>query len=284
MNSSTADSTPSFRTRLRVRFADFVSRQRETTGSLLNAFRERRWRAFAFGGTPRGVWDEGPSYQPRDLDIVFEDSHFEDFASVFRGCIQRRTRFDGLHLKIGGLAVDAWSLSATWAFRQGLVSEASFENLPRTTFFNADAIVVSLLPKSRGREFYESGFRRAWEDRILDINLEANPFPALCVVRAFRLASHFHFHFSPRLLNYVAQTMNGFTDGELADLQAAHYGHIFFPPARLAELRRTVTKHWQKSPILPLRLFPGQLRFWPPSANFETPKLSSTGARKSRHA
>ena len=258
-----AEALTAFRSRLRERFTEFIARQREVASPLLDAFRERKWKAFVFGGTPRGVFDEGACYKPRDIDLVFDDVHFEEFAACFSDSIKRRTRFGGLHLKIGHLAIDAWPLHGTWAFRQGIVSGASFENLPRTTFFNADAIVISLIPKWRGREFYEAGFRRAWEEGILDINLENNPFPALCVVRAFRLASNFRFHFSPRLVRYLAENMETLTDGELVDLQQSHYGQTLFNRTRLGELRRITDKHWKMSPLLPLQIFPGQLRLWP---------------------
>lgn len=255
-----AEKTSSIGPRLRRSFTDFLARQRENAGALLDAVRERRWKAFVFGGTPRGVMQEGPGYRPRDLDIVFDDADFEKFAATFSEHITRRTRFGGLHLRIKNTEVDAWPLSATWAFREGLISDVSFKSLPRTAFFNADAIVVALTPEARGREFYEAGFERAWRDGALDINLKTNPFPALCVVRAFRLASSFRFHFTPKLVEYLAEHFDNLTEKELTQVQESHYGTIYFPSNRLTQLRRLTISHWKNTPLLPFQPFPGQLR------------------------
>src|ERR1041385_2040601 len=120
---------------LRHRFAGFVSRRGNQMGTLLDTIRimrERGWTAYAFGGTPRGVFDNGKRYRPRDLDLVFDNDHFQFFESSFEQHILRRNRFGGLHLRVDKLVIDAWPLSATWAFREGLVSGPSFANLPKT--------------------------------------------------------------------------------------------------------------------------------------------------------
>ncbi len=259
-----ADATPStlekIRKDIRQSFTVFLRHQREATGAIHDAVREHKWKAFVFGGTPRGVLDEGPTYRPRDLDLVFDDAHFAEFAKTFAERITRRTRFGGLHLRVNNMEIDAWPLSGTWAFREGLVGDVSFEALPQTTFFNADAIAISLTPQTRGREFYEAGFQNAWEKKVLDINLEKNPFPALCVVRAFRLASSFHFHFAPKLVRYLADNMDALGDEELMNVQQSHYGTIHFSKSHLARLRKVVSEHWKKTPLLTLQPF-GQLGF-----------------------
>lgn len=256
-----ADAIPTIRAQLRKSFSDFLTRQREAAGALRDVVREHKWKAFVFGGTPRGILEDGPSYRPRDLDLVFDDAHFEEFVSMFSRNVTRRTRFGGVHLRMMNLEVDAWPLSSTWAFREGLIRDVSFEALPRTTFFNADAIVISLTPQPRAREFYEAGFQRAWEEGLLDINLEQNPFPALCVVRAFRLASSFRFYFSPRLVEYLAKNFQTLSNEELTNVQESHYGTVHFSPPRLMQLRQSTISHWLKTPLLPLQPFPGQLRF-----------------------
>lgn len=256
-----AENAPSVQLRLRKLFPTFLTRQRPVAGPLLEAVQTHRWRAFAFGGTPRGVLDEGPHYRPRDLDLVFEDTHFNEFALMFGAQVTRKTRFGGLHLRIQHMEIDAWPLSSTWAFREGFVRDISFQALPQTTFFNADAIAISLTPRTQGRELYEAGFQRAWNDRVLDINLSQNPFPSLCIVRAFRLASSFSFQFAPRLVKYLVETMEAVSDAELSDVQRAHYGMEHLPPSRISKVRRCTMKHWQKTPLLPFQPFPGQLRF-----------------------
>src|SRR6266481_4621924 len=125
--------------KLRRRFTEFVSRRNAAVRSLadtLDKLRMRGWTAFLFGGIPRGILDDGNRYRPRDLDLVFDDEHFDYFESAFEHCVERKNSYGGLRLNIQGMAVDAWRLSATWAFREGLVQQASFERLPYTTFLN----------------------------------------------------------------------------------------------------------------------------------------------------
>lgn len=251
-----AEPTLSARERLNSLFTEFLNRQTEFGHVLLSAFERYGWTAFAFGGTPRGVFVRGPSYAPRDFDLVFEDSDFEAFAEYFASSVTRRTRFGGLHLQIHGIDVDAWSLRNTWAFREGLVADVSFESLPQTTFFNVDAIVVSMQDGPGGRKIYDGGFEDALRLRLLDINLEQNPFPALCVVRAFHLAKSYRLNFSPNLVRYITSWMDALSDDEMLDAQLTHYGEVEFSRIQLSKLKNELRSHRVRLPHEPARLFP----------------------------
>lgn len=254
---------------LRRRIREFVSRSNPAVQSVvdtLKSLRVRGWTAFIFGGIPRGVFGQGRSYQPRDLDLVFDDEHFVCFESAFQHCILRRNNYGGLRLRMGDAAVDAWPLSATWAFREGLVKEASFERLPSTAFLNIDGIVVEAVPvPGRGRRVFEAGFFDGWNQRTLDINLEENPHPGICVARTLRISKRYGFKLSHRLCTYVWRVLSARTLEEVEGAEKSHYGRVVFGVAGFRDVRERLENHLAGG-SRPAVLFPGapeqvELRF-----------------------
>ena len=245
---------------LRQLFSQFVSRREARLTTLMDTVRivrERGWTAFAFGGTPRGVFDNGRHYRPRDLDLVFDDEHFSFFESAFERHVLKRNRFGGLHLRIENLVIDAWPLSKTWAFREGLVQKATFENLPKTTFLNIDGIIIEVAPqRGKPRQIHEAGFFTAWQNKTLDINLRENPFPALCVVRTLQLSLRFGFRLSRRLAMYLSEAMNSLSLAELESTQLSHYGRVEFSTQMLQGIHDCLRRHLATVGLFPLALFP----------------------------
>jgi len=236
---------------IRRRMTAFLNRRERWCAPLVKAvreIRERRWQAFLFGGTPRGIYADGNSYSPRDIDIVMDDHAFAELESSYQQFIVRRNRFGGLHLIINRIPFDAWPLSKTWAFHNGHVREASFEALPRTTFLNIDAIAVELSPApGRGRLLFEHGFFDGWMRRTLDINLEINPYPALCAVRSIHLSRFFHFNLSHRLATYIFRVFAEQGEEQLLEVQNSHYGRIIYDAAALKAIRvhlGSFLTHW----------------------------------------
>jgi hypothetical protein len=254
--------------RLRHRFAEFVSYRNTAVLSVLNTLktmRMRGWTAFVFGGIPRGVFDDGKKYQPRDLDLVFDDEHFSCFESAFERCVQRRNSYGGLRLRIHNMAVDAWPLRATWAFREGCIAEPSFEKLPSTTFLNIDGVVVETVPPpGRKRRIYEAGFFAGWSQRTLDINLRDNPHPAICIARTLHISRRYGFKISHRLSMYVWQMLTARPLAEIEAAQASHYGQVEFGREQLADLRHRLEAHLSSCSLFPVALFaarPDQIEF-----------------------
>jgi hypothetical protein len=249
---------------LRKRFGDFVTRNGGRLQSLIETtklFRSRGWTAFAFGGTPRGVYGNGLRYSPRDVDLVFDDEHFPFFETVFHNSIKRRNSFGGLHLQIGNLAIDAWPLSATWAFREGYVGNPSFEKLPSTTFLNIDGIIVEMVP-SRGkqRRIFEHGFFSGWQHKTLDINFVKNPYPSICVARTLHISKHFGFQLSNRLAKYILEMLGRLTVYAIENAQLKHYGFVEFDARWLIKIRQQLDRHLNANSLLPIALFsPAQM-------------------------
>jgi hypothetical protein len=258
---------------LRSRFAEFVGHRGSPLDDLLaivRLVRERGWTVFAFGGVPRGVFDVGRLYHPRDLDLVVEDEHFANFEAAFAKHVARRNRFGGLNLRVGNLAVDAWPLRATWAFREGHISTASFASLPKTTFLNVDAVVIEVAArKGKSRRLYEAGFFRSWQDQTLDVNLVPNPFPALCLVRALHIARRYGFKISSRLGFHLWELLHNIPSRELFEAQLTHYGRIDFDIPSLRNIQDKLSDQLSLSTSSPVALFPvraAQMEFGFPSA------------------
>jgi hypothetical protein len=245
---------------LRRRFSEFVSSRGVRIDAVLHTMqtmRTRGWTVFFFGGVPRGVFDDGKNYQPRDLDLVFDDDHYSSFESAFEHHIVKRNNYGGLKLEVKGFRIDAWPLSSTWAFRKGILSEPSFKRLPQTTFLNIDAVVVEAVPpKFRKRQIFDGGFFAAWRDKILDINLKDNPYPAICVARSLHLSKYFGFQLSHNLAAYIHENLAETPIMELLDAQTSHYGFIEFDAKQLLKVYQMLEHHLGGTDSDPLALFP----------------------------
>ena len=254
--------------RLRAVASDFVQRREFRARRLADMARKRGWMIFAFGGVPRGLDAHGGRYIPRDLDLVFDDSHFEEFAHFFSSEIRRRTRFGGLHLFLNGLEVDAWPRSTTWAFREGLVDGASFARLPETTFLNYDGVVLQFATRpGQARRVYAEGLEKTKKRGALDIELEPNPFPALCVVRSLRLSAGHQLPITPRLAHYCWSELATRNLDEFVRAQESHYGVVQFDQGTLSRVRRKLEAHLESSPLFDFALV-SQPDFW--DRGFET--------------
>ena len=248
--------------RLRAVASDFVQQHESRVRLLTCRARERRWSIFAFGGVPRGLVEHGARYIPRDLDLVFDDESFEEFSREFSQQITRRTRFGGLHLSLSGLDVDAWPLSATWAFREKLVTRISFERLPETTFLNLDGIVIQFATsQGRARAVYASGLEKVRKSRALDIELLPNPYPALCVIRSIRLADARLLPLAPRLAHYCLQELSTRKLSEFVEIQTSHYNSLFYSENALRRIRLELERHFNQTPLFNFSIV-SQGNFW----------------------
>jgi hypothetical protein len=203
-----------------------------------------------FGGTLRDWSICGPSRLPRDVDLVIDCADVGALQKTLDAYAPRKNNFDGYRLAIGNWQVDLWAITSTWAFRFGHVSGNRFDDLPKTTFLNIDGIAYDLQSK---RLYCSYAYEKFVKDRVLDINLEANPNPLGCILRSLRLASLYEFALSPKLSRYIAQNAVKYTPD---DLGATAHG-IFHHPVDGALLQQTikdVCKHVDEFPVLPMPL------------------------------
>lgn len=244
-----------------MRVEDFLLRQVRGTGVLSSVFSElaeNTESSFLFGGMVRDILsrERNEASYPRDWDIVV--SRFTPrLMNLIEPHVRKQTRFGGLELLIDGQDVDIWSLDNTWAFREKYLRHAGFNELPKTTFLNVQAIAVELSPVPlKIGKIFEHGFYDAFARKVIDINLEENPFPGLCVLSALSNAARLGFSLSARLTDYILKYYSEINTDNLARYQRKHWGTVRYPSHVLDEWIHGIQMQHAKSPRRPTRLNP----------------------------
>ncbi|MBM7112385.1 hypothetical protein [Archangium primigenium] len=254
-----ADATnPRLESLLRRRLSAFIHREsvwRPAVRSIQERTQARDWTMFLFGGTLRDLLALAPSTVPRDLDLVVAGTTRQELESVFQQELVRVNRFGGLHLVTHKLPVDMWTLESTWAFRERLVPGGEFSDLPRTTFLNVEAIAAEFHTRpGRARTLYTRDFFRGIQERQVEINLEDNPFPALCIVRSLITAQRLRFSLGPRLVRYFLHHARRIPLEEMEAIQRSHYGRVRINRHTLHMLNRLVREQASHTRLQPISL------------------------------
>ena len=264
----TSSSSP-LQAKLRNLVTDFLgSRGRNISppSEIIESIRNRKWRAVLFGGTLRDLMVLGPARPPRDIDIVIDEVSRDEIRKEFEGYVYRYTRFGGLTLRTAGWFVDVWPLRDTWAIKNSLVNSVDFASLPKTTFLNVEAVCVELKPSpGKSRVIYAKGFFEAICEQIVEINLEENPFPSLCIVRSLLTAAKLNYKIGPKLMMYLMHHAYKHDFEELISIQLSHYGQVSCTLEQLADWLTCIRAQYRTSktsaaqlPIRPAQ----QLRLW----------------------
>jgi hypothetical protein len=213
---------------------------------ILQIVAENAWQAVVFGGVLRDLVAFGVPELPRDIDIVIDGVSIEQLAEELSSFPHQRTRFGGIRLISSRWLIDLWPLSQTWAFREYGLPCGGFADLPKTTFLNVEAVAARLPSEvGRPRKIYESGFFQAISTRVLDINLEPNPYPALCVIRSLICAAKLDFCMSRTLADYIVTQSSCHTISDLIDVQISHYGTARLGPSELIRWLTSIDKQLQ---------------------------------------
>ncbi|MFZ0181476.1 MAG: hypothetical protein WAL84_16645, partial [Candidatus Dormiibacterota bacterium] len=224
---------------------------------------ERGFDGVIFGGTLRDLMVNGASTGPRDIDVVVDGASVGDLAQVFQDVLVRKNRFGGLHLNVSGWLVDVWPLSETWALKELPVAGKDFESLTRTTFLNVEAVTIDLAVRRGARQIHASGFFEAMKTKILDINLEENPFPELAAIRALITASKLRFSFSRRLALYVVRQAHTTPLERFVDIQMSHYGFVMFGTETIHDWIRAIQAQARTQSVITIPVKePTQLPLW----------------------
>lgn len=204
------------------------SPQADALRAICSSICSKGWRAVLFGGVLRDLVVFGNRQGPRDFDIVV-DVNAEELFDLFHPKVRRRTRFGGLQILHDGWPLDIWPLDRTWAFRHMAIAP-TFENLPKTTFLNVEAIAVDLWnPDYSKKTLYEDGFFNAIARRTVEVNLRENPYPSLCVVRSLITAWKLNFAIGENLLEYIHGFGASLTLPDIDRIQNEHYGNLQLP-------------------------------------------------------
>jgi hypothetical protein len=247
---------------LRKRVSSFLTRKargRERLAEALEQIGMVSDSAFFFGGFMRELLLHGGVVQPRDIDIVVSGAASEILYSQFKDYVERRTRFGGLSLRVDGWRIDLWPLEETWAFRSGLCGTPAFSRLPSTTFLNLEAIVVEVATRpGRERNLYSRGFFEALASKVLEVNLEPNPYPELAIVRSLVTAANLRFRIGPKLLEYIVTRSEGISTDLFMQVQRSHYGKERRYERELSVWLRSLKDQYEREPRTPASLPPTQ--------------------------
>jgi hypothetical protein len=243
--------------RLRRKLNAFLAQdgERAAISAVLSDWHRKAWRPYLFGGLLRDIFIFGARKYPRDIDVVLVDGNTKAFERTLEPHIIRRTRFGGLQLELEQWHFDVWPIKMTWAFRQNKNLCAIPVNLPRTTFLNVEAVVAEIGENGRIHDIIESGFFQAIYSKLLDINFEENPYPALAAARALATAAKLRFAMTARLAGYIVDVEKEFGTHALVAAQDSHYGSVRFRPddiqCLICYLRRSISRKSNKTIFLP---------------------------------
>jgi hypothetical protein len=170
---------------------------------------------------------------PRDFDFVIGESNKET-KKIIKKYLVRQTQFGGFKCRINNKDVDIWSVQDTWAIKK--YRPFYIQNyLPLTAFFNITAAIYCL---NTNKLYIHDSFKEFLEDikhQKLDIVLEDNPFPALCIVKTFELMDKFDLPLSDRLKDYILRYNKILTEGDFHDVQMKHFGLIKYDYSTIKE-------------------------------------------------
>ncbi|HWB54534.1 MAG TPA: hypothetical protein VG722_10090 [Tepidisphaeraceae bacterium] len=247
-----------FHADVRHRLRHFLWDERERKSARAGALRrimEHGWKSCLFGGVVRDIIVKSPWVETRDIDIVVADVSTNDLEHAFADVMLRKTRFGGLTLNIGGWLFDVWPLSATWGCKFFPLFAESFSVLPKTTFFSVEAIAVEL-PVKHGvpRTIYQDKFLKSIETRTIMLNLAENPYPELCVVRAFALARKLDFSLDVQLVRHLAGWAKRLPLSGIEKAMLSHYGKASFSSSELRLLIKRLRAHAESGDEFALRI------------------------------
>lgn len=248
---------------LRKRVGRFLSSKaygRDEVGRLLTNLQEVGDMAI-FGGMLRDISLTGNSGFSSDIDLVIS---CDDKGALQRalGSLKFRcvlNKFGGYRLLLSKWKVDIWALESTWAFREGLLSGRSFEDLIRTTFFDWDAIAYEVGTASI---FAVDGYLERLEKRTLDINLERNPNPLGNSVKALRYAEKYGAKFTTRLSRYVDNHLGLVPVTEICAMERRSHENPMLLEHVTSDILGQLRSHQEKFPLIPFERASYQHDLW----------------------
>lgn len=194
-----------------------------------------------FGGMVRDFARGKDEDFSSDIDIVV-DVDAEKLNGIFEGFRVRRNRFGGYRLRKKEATFDVWTLSNTWAIKQGLVSASSLADLTKTTFFDWDAAVY--VPRTHMLHCSEDYLERI-HSGMVKINLEPNPNPLGAIARTLRLLLDWNVRLSPELKDFLLSKLDVYDERDVSKAQKVTIGHVYVRSDSVERLR-----HWLREPDL----------------------------------
>lgn len=174
-----------------------------------------------FSGVTRDFFLRKGSSIIRDLDIVVENKteNFEDFLKQYKYSINS---LGGYKIKIGDFHVDIWELENTWALKNLKIQPSLFkrDSLPDTAFFNFSSIVYDY---NNNNFIVNEDFLKFLKTKELDLVLEDNPLPELCIINSIYYKNKFGLEWSIHLKKYIVEHFPKYTDEDYFNIQIKHF-------------------------------------------------------------
>lgn len=192
-----------------------------------------------FGGMLRDFAIGGSLQFLSDVDLVVQGDE-DELMRALGAFSYSRNRFGGYRIRHKKQLFDVWCLSATWASREGHVDVAAFSDLPKTTFFDWDAIAYNV----RTSEFHcVDDYVGRLHSGVVGINLSANPNELGVVVRALRMAVTRDLAFHPELATYVATRLSSYSPDSLCDFERKSFSRPALSMAMISDVQRQLHSH-----------------------------------------
>lgn len=208
----------SFRNYLEDRFNDEIL---DFIGKL-----EKHTSLYLFSGIIRDFF-VAPDNAFRDIDLVYDGVDDVDIESLFLKYKYEKNSFGGYKIHIGDYIVDIWNLNETWGLKNGqlILKFNRIHKLPETTFFNFSSIVYSL---NENEFIIGKPFLKFLKKKEIDLVLEENPYPELCIVNTIYYQRKLNLKLSRKLKKYVLNKKEEIQMSDLQNIQIKHFNTILF--------------------------------------------------------
>lgn len=185
---------------------------------------KNKTKVFIFSGIIRDFFLFKNHTPFRDIDLIIEDDLI--LEDIFQDLNFKKNSFGGYKIKFQNVDIDLWVIKKTWALNQGqLKFEFDYLNaLPKTTFFNFSSIIYSLYSR---KFIIGKDFLRFLRDKKIELVLEENPYPDLCIVNSFYYSDKLKLDIGEKLKSYLKSNYNENKEN-LEIIQQKHFGHILY--------------------------------------------------------
>lgn len=174
-----------------------------------------------FSGVTRDFFLQKKSNDIRDLDLVVNchDKLLYQFLKKFK---HTRNSFGGYKIRVDNLYIDIWKLEETWALKNSKIQLSLFDSysLPSTAFFNFSSIVYDY---NNQMFIATSDFLRFLQTKKIDLVLEDNPLPELCIINSIYYKNKFNLELSNHLKEYIVNNFPKHSKEDYQSIQIKHF-------------------------------------------------------------
>lgn len=204
---------------------------------------------FLFSGIIRDFFLKNHNYF-RDIDLVYYSKNTElDIDIILKNgnYSYKKNSFGGYKVNIKNIDIDVWNIQNTWGimqFESRPFQEFIYEMIPKTSFFNFSSILFSF----NNNEFiYTEHFKKFVKNNVIDIVLENNPNPILCIINIIYYQNKLNLKVSERTKQFYIENFNNFSSFDYKEVQIKHFGKILFS---YGTLQKYFSKYYEDRKVI----------------------------------